>query len=98
LKKVWEKLIRCGETLIHENRINHFASCKSIVRTTAMTTEEVLQALGRYARDSNQSDRRMATQLGISRVTLSDWLGGKDQPHKCVLARVAGFLRRVGYL
>jgi hypothetical protein len=29
---------------------------------------------------------------------LSAWLRGKDQPQKCALARLAGFLRRVGYL
>jgi transcriptional regulator with XRE-family HTH domain len=63
-----------------------------------MTTDEVLQALDRYAKESNQSDRKMATQLGISRMMLSDWLRGKDQPQKCVLARLAGFLRGVGYL
>ena len=63
-----------------------------------MTTDEVLQALGRYSKESKQSDRKTATQLGISSMTLSDWLGGKNQPQKCVLARLAGFLRRVGYL
>ena len=63
-----------------------------------MTTDEVLQALGRYSKESKQSDRKTATQLGISRMMLNDWLGGKDQPQKCVLARLAGFLRRVGYL
>jgi transcriptional regulator with XRE-family HTH domain len=63
-----------------------------------MTTDEVLQALDRYAKESNQSDRKMATQLGISRMMLSDWLRGKDQPQKCVLARLAGFLKGVGYL
>jgi transcriptional regulator with XRE-family HTH domain len=63
-----------------------------------MTTDEVLQALDRYAKESNQSDRKMATQLGMSRMMLSDWLRGKDQPQKCVLARLAGFLRGVGYL
>lgn len=68
------------------------------MRTTPMTTDEVLQALGRYSKESKQSDRNTATQLGVSRMTLRDWLGGKDQPQKCVLARLAGFLRRVGYL
>jgi transcriptional regulator with XRE-family HTH domain len=63
-----------------------------------MTTDEVLQALGQYSKESKQSDRKTATELGISPMTLSDWLRGKDQPQKCVLARLAGFLRRVGYL
>jgi transcriptional regulator with XRE-family HTH domain len=63
-----------------------------------MTTEEILQALGRYAKESNHSERKMATQLGISRMTSGDWLRGNDQPQKCLLARLAGFLKRVGYL
>ena len=42
-----------------------------------MTTDEVLDALGRYTKDSKESDRQTATKLGI---------------------RLAGFLKRVGYL
>jgi transcriptional regulator with XRE-family HTH domain len=64
----------------------------------AMTTDEVLDALGRYTKDSRESDRHMATKLGINRITLSAWLRGKDQSQKSALARLAGFLRRVGYL
>jgi transcriptional regulator with XRE-family HTH domain len=63
-----------------------------------MTTEEVLKALGRYTQESHETDRQTATKLGVNRMTLTAWLGGRDQPQRCVLARVAGFLRRVGYL
>jgi transcriptional regulator with XRE-family HTH domain len=63
-----------------------------------MTTEDVLEALGRYMRESNESDRRTAAMLGIKRATLIAWLQGADPPQKCILARLAGFLRRVGYL
>jgi transcriptional regulator with XRE-family HTH domain len=63
-----------------------------------MTTEEVLGALGRYMKQCNQSDRQTAANLGVKRITLSSWLRGKGQPQKCLLARVAGFLKRVGYL
>jgi hypothetical protein len=63
-----------------------------------MTTEDVLEALGRYTRESNESDRRTASMLGIKRATLRAWLQGADLPRKCILARLAGFLRRVGYL
>jgi hypothetical protein len=31
-------------------------------------------------------------------MTLIAWLGGKDRPQRFMLARLAGFLRRVGYL
>jgi transcriptional regulator with XRE-family HTH domain len=63
-----------------------------------MSTEEVLKALGRYTEESRESDRQTATKLGVNRTTLTDWLGGKDRPQRCMLARLAGFLRRVGYL
>ncbi len=63
-----------------------------------MTTEEVLKALGRYTAESPESDRQTATKLGVNRMTLTAWLGGRDRPQRCMLARLAGFLRRVGYL
>jgi transcriptional regulator with XRE-family HTH domain len=63
-----------------------------------MTTDEVLDALGRYAKDAKESDRQTAAKLGIRRSILWEWLRGKTQPQKCALARLAGFLRRVGYL
>jgi transcriptional regulator with XRE-family HTH domain len=63
-----------------------------------MTTEDVLKALARYTIESNESDRRTAAILGIKRATLRAWQQGADPPRKCILARLAGFLRRVGYL
>jgi hypothetical protein len=63
-----------------------------------MTTEEVLKALGRYTEESSESERQTATKLGVNRMTLTAWLGGKDRPQRFMLARLAGFLRRVGYL
>ncbi|HTD16428.1 MAG TPA: helix-turn-helix transcriptional regulator [Chthoniobacterales bacterium] len=63
-----------------------------------MTTEEVMDALGRYTKDSKESDRQTAAKLGIRRTVLGDWLRGKTQPQKSTLARLAGFLKRVGYL
>jgi hypothetical protein len=63
-----------------------------------MTTEDVLSALGRYTEESSESERQTATKLGVKRMTLIAWLGGKDRPQRFMLARLAGFLRRVGYL
>jgi hypothetical protein len=64
-----------------------------------MTTEDVLKALARYARESNENDGRTAAMLGIKRKTLRAWLDGTDHPpERFMLARLAGFLRRVGYL
>jgi transcriptional regulator with XRE-family HTH domain len=63
-----------------------------------MTTEDVLRALGRYTEESSESERQTATKLGVKRMTLTAWLGGKDRPQRFMLARLAGFLRRAGYL
>jgi len=63
-----------------------------------MTTDEVMDALGRYTKNSKESDRQTAAKLGIRRTVLWDWLRGKTQPEKSTLARLAGFLRRAGYL
>ena len=63
-----------------------------------MSTEEVLRALERYTEESSESDRQTATKLGVNRMTLTAWLVGRDRPQRCILARLADFLRRVGYL
>ena len=63
-----------------------------------MSTEEVLRALERYTEESPESNRQTATKLGVNRATLTAWLVGRDRPQRCILARLAGFLRRVGYL
>jgi hypothetical protein len=63
-----------------------------------MSTEEVLKALERYTEESRETNRQTATKLGINRMTLTAWLHGVDRPQRCLLARLAGFLRRVGYL
>ena len=63
-----------------------------------VTTKDVFYALGRYRIESNESDRQTATKLGINCLTLKAWLRGVAPPQRCLLARLAGFLRRVGYL
>jgi hypothetical protein len=63
-----------------------------------MTTEDVLKALGRYTMESHESDQRTAAMLGVKHATLIAWRQGEDPPRKWILARLAGFLKRVGYL
>jgi transcriptional regulator with XRE-family HTH domain len=63
-----------------------------------MSTEELLKALDRYIEESGESDRQTGTKLGVNQRTLIAWLGGRDRPQRRKLARLAGFLRRVGYL
>jgi hypothetical protein len=63
-----------------------------------VTTKDVLDALDRYRTESSESDRQTVTKLGVNCLTLKAWLRGVDPPQRCLLARLAGFLKRVGYL
>jgi hypothetical protein len=101
---------RAKATPLQPNGAAPNAKMRSLHRATAkrdlagslpalMTTEDVLKALARYARESNENDGRTAAMLGIKRKTLRAWLDGTDHPpERFMLARLAGFLRRVGYL
>jgi hypothetical protein len=62
-----------------------------------MNAQDICDALRRYLSESEDDRREIATKIGIS-WTLSAWLAGEAEPPKRILARVAGFLRRFGYL
>src|SRR3982074_263298 len=79
----------------HHRPDHSHSSPQGALPSAHMSTEEVLKALGRYSEESPESDRQTATRLGINRMTLTAWLGGRDRPQRCMLARLAGFLRRV---
>jgi hypothetical protein len=63
-----------------------------------MSTEEVLDALEKYTKESTETHRETATKLGVNQITLKTWLRRGTHPEKCMLARLAGFLRRAGYI
>ena len=63
-----------------------------------MNAQHVCDALRRYLSESEDDQREIATKIGISWTTLSAWLSDEAEPSKNILARVAGFLRRAGYL
>lgn len=63
-----------------------------------MNAQDILNGLRRYLSESEDDRRAIATKIGISWFTLSAWLAGEEEPHKRSLARLAGFLRRFGYL
>ena len=56
-----------------------------------MSTEELLEALDRYIKESGESDRQTVTKLGVNERTLIAWLVGRDRPQRGKLARLAGF-------
>jgi len=63
-----------------------------------MNTDDVLTALEKYTKESADTSRETATKLGVNQITLSTWLKRVARPEKCMLARLAGFLRRAGYI
>ena len=63
-----------------------------------MNAQDTVDALRRYLRESEDDRRETATKIGISWITLSAWLADGEEPQQRILVRVAGFLRRFGYL
>ena len=63
-----------------------------------MTPEKLIEVLKRYQRESNQSERILASRIGVNHHTVNRWLKDEQSPIKGTLALVAPFLRRVGYL
>jgi transcriptional regulator with XRE-family HTH domain len=64
----------------------------------SMNAQDVVIGLRRYLSESEDDQHEIATKIGVSWITLSAWLTGESEPHKRILARVAGFLKRIGYL
>jgi transcriptional regulator with XRE-family HTH domain len=63
-----------------------------------MNAQDICDALRRYLSESEDDPREVAAKIDVSRITLSAWLAGEEEPHKHILARVAGFLKRSRYL
>lgn len=69
------------------------------IRSTQMTSpDELMRVLKRYLKESNQSERVVASQIGVNHHTLHRWLTAGQSPMKGKLALAAGYLRRLGYL
>jgi len=66
--------------------------------TGATSPDELMTALKRYLRESNESEIVVASRIGVNHHTLSRWLKDEQSPTKGRLALTACFLRRVGYL
>lgn len=64
----------------------------------APSPDELMKALKRYIQESGETERAVASRIGINRHTLYRWLSDKQSPKKGKLALTAFFLRRVGYL
>jgi transcriptional regulator with XRE-family HTH domain len=66
--------------------------------TGATSPDELMTALKRYLRESNESEIVVASRIGVNHHTLSRWLKDKQSPTKGRLALTACFLKRVRYL
>jgi len=63
-----------------------------------MNAAKVIEAFYNYARYTDDTPRQTATKIGVPIKTLRAWLEGQAQPTKRLTLRLAGFLRRVGYI
>ena len=57
-----------------------------------------MKALKRYLQESGETERSVASRIGVNRHNLDRWLSDKQSPKKGKLALTAFFLKRVGYL
>jgi DNA-binding XRE family transcriptional regulator len=69
-----------------------------ITELNEMTPDKLIEVLKRYQRESNQSERTLASRIGVNHHTVNRWLKDTQCPTKGPLALAASFLRRVGYL
>ena len=63
-----------------------------------ISPDELVSALKRYLEESGDTERAVASQIGVNHHTLRRWLSEKQSPKKGKLALTAFFLRRAGYL
>jgi hypothetical protein len=70
----------------------------SIAGKKATSPDELMKTLKRYLGESGETERAVASRIGINRHDLHRWLSDKQSPKKGKLALTAFFLRRVGYL
>ena len=68
------------------------------MQKTAVSPDEVMNALRQYLEATGESRRAAAVKMGVNRHSLSRWLSDKQSPQKENLVMVASFLRRSGYL
>jgi hypothetical protein len=64
----------------------------------AVTSDELLTALKRYFQETGDSERSTASCIGIHRDVLRRLLSDSSGPRKQIVARIALFLRRAGYI
>jgi len=63
------------------------------------SSHELINSLKRYVDETGETERAVASRIGIDRHTLHRWLSDVESPPKeGKLALAAFFLRRAGYL
>ena len=63
------------------------------------SSHELINSLKRYVDETGETERAVASRIGIDRHTLHRWLSDVQSPPKeGKLALAAFFLRRAGYL
>ena len=68
------------------------------MQETAVSADEVINALRRYVEQTGDTQRTAAVKMGVNRHTLCRWLTEKQIPKKIDLVLVAVFLKRERFL
>ena len=68
------------------------------ISETAVSADEVINALRRYVEKTGDTQRAAAVKMGVNRHTLCRWLTEKQIPKKIDLVLVAVFLKRARFL
>jgi transposase-like protein len=63
-----------------------------------VSPDELLSALRRYLSESGDTEKAVASQIGVNHHTLRRWLSDQQSPKKGKLVLAASFLRHAGYL
>ena len=69
-----------------------------LAENESTSPDQLMEALRRYLKDSGETERAVASRIGLNCHTLHRWLSDRNSPQKGKLALTAQFLRRAGYL
>jgi DNA invertase Pin-like site-specific DNA recombinase len=75
-----------------------WSGANSTEENKSTSPDELIKILRRYLQESHETERTIASRIGVNRHTFGRWLSDSQSPKKRTLALAASFLRRAGYL
>jgi hypothetical protein len=87
-----------ADNLVAYQKRRKLSGPSSAEENNSTSPDELLKILRRYLQESHETERTIASRIGVNRHTFSRWLSDSQSPKKRTLALAASFLRRAGYL